>query len=1460
MKKYNNPNNNLNININQKSIPQIISEDEKLEAIGIFNSGKIEDIRIKLLGTPKLYITDDNGNNGIHLTLLINDFILRETEKLQIIQLLIDNHVSHDVGNKMNVFPIHMVVQKRYSSIFDFFMKLDINNGIHIEDYYGNNILHYSVNVESEECRIDEPSKSVFEKQEKQNPTYVETHINNVYQDIKNKIENDIIVSHIKNVIKYCTLIQPSYYEEKQKMIKNVNNINYYGENLSILAINNQIKENIQTSFTKLIEIGKTNILPGFADFSLYDIQNNTISKDNTVIDFKQVDQTMQLLLPELYKTTITNIRTQFTNLQTLVNKLDSLCDQFDKHVEQILILLVNYIQRVELLYEKTLQTNDIIKDMKNDNIHLRNVFKLFLIRNKEKKQVWYVNKNVYMNEFLNQVLSIDQLNKINLDMVLKNNNIKIPLQSVTFVDFQTIFRGYYLRTFGIRYYINDLKNKMTKIDNHITQFEMINTPFITIPYRLSFYQIAVIYMFNDYKFLQDELNQLYDKMLLYIKLDQIIESFRIQHQRFENKLNIIIDHIYPDDHQVAPGYNIIAYYLYILKNQIIIASSRKDFANIQYPNSCIYPSIINNNTIEIGYVFNNFANIQIDLTKPFENIQTIYPQKQFSDELKKYTTDLQYIILYHIYTRIFKKPNQEFYDYECLHDIFIDIQLFLQQNKGKDKIDNTEIQSLIVFLLNDMFNVTTSKRLISNYSLYYSEPIFNEIKNKITDIDSIRKKINDSTEFQKIFDSMGKELNEFVKNYNIKQSKIVMHKHITFLNDQTIPVIIPEILSHPIKQIRVPNVNEIVIPESMENYHHIQKQLFKKYLYSIDERHQLICYKDVSIEQSNQFGGMNYTPKKVSNGLLLLHNNFFDTIGIVGVSTVYDKQLIETVYKYAGEYLFYLKLLILNNQLKYMRQLYENNKDLKKLKINSDLFHAKLLFQLLNKLFLETLENVILNDIKNELNRNGMNKLNFLKSNEIINSLDEIKITMDNKSIIDSNLLTLIEDISKEDIKDVYQIFDQPVNKDSNIYHSNIFNKCFPNNRYIIRKIIKMYPMLVAKHNTNNQSAFDICVRMFHIPHIEELIQHVFKSNIDSGLRMVQNEYTTFVNNFVHHNILDLQNTICVSYRDHLKQLQTEKQTTFNVQSIFADFIVNYNIWFFQQLYKSNRALYDEYMNIYSNNDSHSHIQFQSDQNNSIIDFITKYNKTYDKTKMNDIKNTKLSDKLSSMNIYYDQFDKNVSFMHVHLYLLKQLLENRQNMSLINRITFYLVKYIRDFESTQTILFDLFKDRMTYFFSKQFMDILLRKIIRVFIVYEYGNKNNKEKIINLIKDFSSREKKMHKIIENIIKYQLDIYSVHDIDRTIYNRAYVTQKIEEHFILVPQIRSFASLISANNINELLNEIKTTIVPNCIEVIEHTIKDCFELVKKYNNMIVKHQEINQLYHLLLKHSSGTGANS
>jgi hypothetical protein len=259
-------------------------------------------------------------------------------------------------------------------------------------------------------------------------------------------------------------------------------------------------------------------------------------------------------------------------------------------------------------------------------------------------------------------------------------------------------------------------------------------------------------------------------------------------------------------------------------------------------------------------------------------------------------------------------------------------------------------------------------------------------------------------------------------------------------------------------------------------------------------------------------------------------------------------------------------------------------------------------------------------------------------------------------------------------------------------------------------------------------------------------------------------------------------------------------------------------------------------------------------------MNFIAKHNKTYDQTKMNDIQNTKLSDKLASMNMYYDQFHSNVSFMHVHLYLIQQLLENRQNMSLIHRVTSELVQSIRDSESNPVILFELFKDRMTYFFSKQFMDMLLRKIIRIFIVHEYGNKNNKQQIIDLIKDFNSREKKMHKIIENIIKYQLDMYSLQDVDRTIYNRAYVAQKIEEHFTMVPQIRSIASLISVININELLNEIKTTIVPNCIEVMEHIIKDCFELMKKYNKMILKHHEINQLYQLLSKHSSSTGTNS
>jgi hypothetical protein len=122
-------------NIDNSKILEIFNEAEKLDPVSMKNKSIIEKIPLDL--------TDNNGNNLIHKTILLNDFKKSDLQRLNFIKFLVNENVNPEEPNKNNQTPLHLACMKNYPYICEYLIKVGVN--INFQDNMLNIPLDYAI-------------------------------------------------------------------------------------------------------------------------------------------------------------------------------------------------------------------------------------------------------------------------------------------------------------------------------------------------------------------------------------------------------------------------------------------------------------------------------------------------------------------------------------------------------------------------------------------------------------------------------------------------------------------------------------------------------------------------------------------------------------------------------------------------------------------------------------------------------------------------------------------------------------------------------------------------------------------------------------------------------------------------------------------------------------------------------------------------------------------------------------------------------------------------------------------------------------------------------------------------------------------------------------------------------------------------------------------------------------------
>lgn len=185
----------------------------------VLNSGDIDQILyfIQSTGaTTNVFLnSSESQETPIHLILNLDDTVLNEDQKLTIIKILVSVNSPLDLPNKDGEYPIHLALKKNYITISNYLVDQKIN--LNVTDKFGNTPLHYSVMVNTLECKPSYDEKNYFEFDSKQQKQVLKDAI----ELEKNKFIQDKLKSlDLNNFIKKVTEKIKSYYDTIEPELK----------------------------------------------------------------------------------------------------------------------------------------------------------------------------------------------------------------------------------------------------------------------------------------------------------------------------------------------------------------------------------------------------------------------------------------------------------------------------------------------------------------------------------------------------------------------------------------------------------------------------------------------------------------------------------------------------------------------------------------------------------------------------------------------------------------------------------------------------------------------------------------------------------------------------------------------------------------------------------------------------------------------------------------------------------------------------------------------------------------------------------------------------------------------------------------------------------------------------------------------------------------------------------------
>jgi ankyrin repeat protein len=151
--------------------PQIEEDTEKIAQLFILvEQGNIAGVKKLILSNRVKINAKYNDETILHKVLMIDDVIMSESKKLDFIKYLVSNGAFINSYNKFNVTPLHLAVQKKYSSIVKYF----IDNKANIDAVTSENLtpLHYATLVNIDSCPLDNMPENIIPTPTAKNTKY----------------------------------------------------------------------------------------------------------------------------------------------------------------------------------------------------------------------------------------------------------------------------------------------------------------------------------------------------------------------------------------------------------------------------------------------------------------------------------------------------------------------------------------------------------------------------------------------------------------------------------------------------------------------------------------------------------------------------------------------------------------------------------------------------------------------------------------------------------------------------------------------------------------------------------------------------------------------------------------------------------------------------------------------------------------------------------------------------------------------------------------------------------------------------------------------------------------------------------------------------------------------------------------------------------------------------------------
>jgi len=392
--------------------PQIEEDLDKISTLFMkVEQGNIAEVKKYILSTRVKLNAKFNDETILHKVLMIDDIKMPESKKLNFIDYLVSNGAFINSYNKFNVTPLHLAVQKKYTSIVKYFIEKKANiNALTSENLTP---LHYATLVNIDNCPNDNMAQDIIPDPISKNINYNE--ITQIL--VKAFMDNDKVDICDNKIIKYDENGFPFFKEDpndpdSQDISLNIGTVeseildefknNIEGIN-NLLKYNLELPEKIKKSIEEKIKDSKTFVENVRTEDILENIAKSEIDRLKKKFGLKQK------FMDELY----TEEYDEDENMENYNNEQKNIIENIYENIGENVYDLLKKI--INLKYDDiTENANKTLTQFINEiNIPLNNIF----------------NTEAKKNQFIDK---LKQNLKINDEKELIKSIIKISIESIS--------------------------------------------------------------------------------------------------------------------------------------------------------------------------------------------------------------------------------------------------------------------------------------------------------------------------------------------------------------------------------------------------------------------------------------------------------------------------------------------------------------------------------------------------------------------------------------------------------------------------------------------------------------------------------------------------------------------------------------------------------------------------------------------------------------------------------------------------------------------------------------------------------------------------------------------------------------------------------------------------------------------------------------------------------------------